>query len=72
MTATAHRRRSLLEDPERFEVGTIATAPPCSSRLLATAATLGGARLAVRTLAEEGGVDPLTIRDTATGRWITR
>ncbi len=65
------RRRSPDAEVERFEVCDVGHGRR-PARVLATATTLGGARLAVATLAEKNG-DTLTlaIRDTATGRWFT-
>src|SRR5581483_9565335 len=56
-------------DPERYEAWE--TVSGRRLRLLATAATLGAARFAARTLAEEAGpgAAALGIRDASSGRW---
>lgn len=76
MPACAQRRRRAAPgaDLERFEVWEIAAGRRHRGRVLATAATLDGARLAVKTLTEEGGADAvaLAIRGAPSGRWIAR
>jgi hypothetical protein len=71
VSARTQRMRRLAPeaDPERFEVCEVA--PGRRGRVLATAATRAGARLALRTLVEEGEL-ALAIRDAATGRWLAR
>jgi hypothetical protein len=74
MSATRHRRRSArttAPDRERYEVCELrrGTARP---RVLATAGSCAAARLAVRTLVEEGEAarGRLMIRDALTGRQL--
>jgi hypothetical protein len=76
VTARHERRRRrllLAPEPERYEICEVARGrAPKRVRVLATADTLAGARLALRTLCEEGEARPgsLAIRDSATGRRV--
>jgi hypothetical protein len=70
-TSAVDRYRSASES-ERYEICELGVRGGRSrARVLATAGSLAGARLALRTLTEEFGGEParLEIRDTATGHW---
>jgi hypothetical protein len=63
--------RPSFSESERYEVCEVASGDAADgARVLATAATLAAARLALRTLGEEGeaACECLVIREAATGR----
>ncbi len=72
--AAAASRRGAREAPERFEVCEVlhTASGRTRVRVLATATTAGGARLAARTIAQECGLEAAQLRiyDTLSGRWL--